>query len=278
MEIVHHMLRGNALVGSLDAVLKMAPEAFNRIRVNLAPDVFPAVMADSAVLVAFLGQGDVGIHFIRAHHRTLGHVFLDEGHESLLPGIRYDAGNDVTAALHHAEDNGLIRFGVVELVDPGVVLGLWLAAYISLVRLHMTRQATVAVDPAHILADLVTDAPGRLVGDAELALQLLGRDTMAGRGEQVHGKEPLLQRSPGALERGACHRVNVVSAPRTLEGRHLADLAELTVLPTFRAVYNFAVTQLHQVIQAGVIIRKTLEKILNGEVLGHVIPPNVRIV
>ena len=105
---------------------------------------------------------------------------------------------------------------------------------------------------------------GGRVGNAQLALQLLRRDTVASRGEQIHGVKPLLQRRMGLMKRRSDHRVDVVTAPGAGISLLLPDPSEFSMLAALRAINRFAVAKLHKVVRASVVIGELLEKLLNG--------------
>lgn len=134
----------------------------------------------------------------------------------------------------------------------------------------MPGQRRLAIQCPHVIPDLVRHAERGRVGHAQLALQFLGRDAVAGRGEQVHRIEPLLQGRMRPMEHGPDHRENLEPAPRALIGRMPADAVKLPVLAALGTVQLFAVTKLHEVVQASVVVWELLHKLLNGRGFCHV--------
>lgn len=256
------MLSRNAYMGSKDRALEMAPEALQAIRVVDA--VYPLLggVRDDTVLVASVCEVPVGRPFVAADRRAGADFLDDDALKCSAPRVWHNAGHYIAIPLQHTEDDRLAS-------SPATTLARVLAANISLINFDVSRQIVVAINFAHVLADFVTDAPRGLVGHAKLALQFLRRDAVSGRGEQVHGVEPLLQRRPGILKRRSGHRVNVVAAPRAGIGGKLRQPHETTFLAALRAFKCLAMARLHQMREAAIVIREALEKVLYGEVLSH---------
>lgn len=73
-----------------------------------------------------------------------------------------------------------------------------------------------------LIADLVEHAPGGLVVDAQLALQLFGGYAASRAGHEIHGVEPKLKRSRGLVEDRPGRGVDMV--PAAGAGPRLAPL------------------------------------------------------
>jgi hypothetical protein len=119
----------------------------------------------------------------------------------------------------------------------------------------------------------VGHSPSRLVSDAKLPLKLFSRHAMPGRGEQIHGVEPLLQGRPGGLKGRSNHRVNVPAAP--LAGINWLAL-NLMKFAFFVAVLTnifFTVFYEHQVRQARIIIGKAFKELSNVYACFHGFSP-----
>ena len=73
----------------------------------------------------------------------------------------------------------------------------------------------------------------------------------------------------GSGKRRPDHRVNLVSAPRTLISGVALNQVELPMLAAFGAVKRFAVTKVHQIFKARIVIGELVEKVLNSRGFGH---------
>lgn len=58
----------------------------------------------------------------------------------------------------------------------------------------------------------MTHAPGRLVSNAELALDFLGRDAILRGGEKEHYEKPISERRAGLLEGRSGRRIDLIAA------------------------------------------------------------------
>ena len=84
------------------------------------------------------------------------------------------------------------------------------------------------------------------------------------RGEQVNGIKPLLQGRVRSVEDGASLGIYLITAPTALVGRMTPDPMKLPMLAALRAIQRLAVMLAHQEVQAPIIVRELLEKLLCG--------------
>ena len=107
-----------------------------------------------------------------------------------------------------------------------------LAAQVGVIELDAPGKRVLAVALHHHLHQLVLHAPGGVVGDAEMAMQLHRRDALLVLGHEVEGLEPHAQRQLGGIEDSACgHRGLAMAAMALLElaGGQLAAAVMATV-------------------------------------------------
>ena len=176
--------------------------------------------------------------------------------------MRNDLCHHVAAAFDHSKHGSLFRSAATTLAALGVT------ADIGLVGLNVTAQRRIAVHAGHVLADQVGHAEGRGVRNAKLALQLLGRNAVARRCEQVGRVKPLRERRVGILKNRALHRVNVVAAIAGIR-RLFGELLEASDHTTFGAWEVIPISKAEKVRQTGGVIGKLLEKVLNCQRLSH---------
>ena len=220
------MLGRHPNMRAADAALQPAPERFNGVGMmdTVCPHLVGVVYR--AMHKAEVRQVGVDAPFVRADGRAGLDVARDLGFDVVAAAAFDGRCADVPATLDHAEDDLLVGNATLaarHATDP------------RFVGFDMTAKHGIAVNMAHVLANLVTDAPRRLVCHTNLALQFLGRYAVPRRGEQVHGIEPLLQGRAGPLKGRSLHRVNVMTAPGAGIGRKLAETCKPPFLAAFRA-------------------------------------------
>ena len=149
---------------------------------------------------------------IGVDRRPLCHVLTDQGLDGLALDVRHDEGLDLAATLDDTNDRRLVlgsSCGDLP-ASVGVVHILGLPAHVRLVNLHRTRERAQVL--FELLADEAAHPPCRLVGDADLALDLLCGDSLAGRGHEVDGMEPERERRGALVKDGPSGGVNMVAA------------------------------------------------------------------
>jgi hypothetical protein len=129
-----------------------------------------------------------------------------------------------------------------------------MTADISLVQFDVTLQHLEAVSRRHQRADLLPHAPSRLVRHAELALHFLAAHAMARRDEEIDRVEPQRQLRAAVFEDRSGAWVDMMTAGGTGESAATRDLVEGGFNAAFLAGVTHAVTHVHDVIQAGVIV------------------------
>lgn len=253
-------------VCSPDRPLEHRPKRLKGIHVNVAPSVFLGSVVNHVMVVPEFAKDAIGHPFIRANRGAERNLVQDRRNKRLAGSVWDNLCEQFTVALKDTHDDGL-AFGTAS--SETLLLTLAPTTHVGFVNLDMVGQRRIAVDGAHIFPDLVRYTEGSRIGNAQLALQFLGRNAMARRGEQVHGVKPFLQRRMRPMKGGSDHGVNVMTAPRAGICGHLANAGEPPALAALRTVQAFAVTKLHQVVEAGVVIRELLHKVYDGQMCGH---------
>jgi len=178
---------------SPDRPFEHGPEGFERVDVGISVRPILGAVIDRVVVIAERPKNAIRRPFVGTDTRSRGNLarnFRDQG-SALRVGD--DLGVHFAVALQDTEHNRLARRAASPFAGS-------LAADIRLIDFNMAGQGRLAVQVAHVFPDLVRHAEGGRVRDAQLALQLLRRDAMPCRGEQVHRVEPLLQRNMGAVK------------------------------------------------------------------------------
>lgn len=264
-QILRKMLPRDVNMRSANRPLDHRPEAFKAIGVRIAANIFLCGVINRAVNVPLLIKTFVRAVFICADKRRLFDIRLNMREQSFMGRVRHNLGHYIAVALQHPENDGLAERSASARAGAD-------AADIGFVGFHVARERLVAVCLTHVKADQVRHAEGRGVAHAKLALQFLRGNAVTGRGEQVDGIKPFGQGRVTIGKNCALHWMNVVAAIACV-GWVFGQLPKLADLAAFRAAKVIAVAHLEQMRQARIVVRKLLEKVLNCQVLGHIVSP-----
>ncbi len=170
------------MINTLDAILDQRPEAINGIRVDVAHHIDIVRVKDSFVAVAHIAKGIVDSVFISVDLRTLLYFVFDDGKNSLALGVGNCSGFDGSvASICNSNDRGLV-------CCSASTLALAPTAKVRFVNLDFAIHRVKVFIKHH--ADLFAHSPSRLVGNARLALDLLGGNPAAGLSHKIDGVEP----------------------------------------------------------------------------------------
>ena len=236
------MFCGNMNVSPLDAVFKPRPKALSDVDVMDTINPLVGRMVDGAVVVTEPRDFSVGGKLVGADSRAGLDVLQDVPLQGLALHVRDYAGHYVAAAFDHSKHYRLARRATAALAarTPSTDIGF--------VRFDVPAKRRIAVNLGHVFANFVSHAPSRLVSHAKLALEFLRWNAMPGRGEQIHGIEPFLERRARSLEGRSDHRMDVMTAPFARIGRLFGELVELGIAIALWTNRRVAVPQFHQVV------------------------------
>ena len=142
---------------------------------------------ESVVATEFIGVDD-GVP-------TVPNVLLNHRDKSVGLDVRDNLYDSPPASFDHARNDGFPR-------SPTAPFAWAPSADVGFVNFHVTKQDNVVL--GHEGADLLEHPPGRLVGDSQFPLKLLGRYARASGSHEEHGVEPRLEGSGGLVEDGVC--------------------------------------------------------------------------
>ena len=126
---------------------------------------------------------------------------------------------------------------------------LTLAAEIGVVELDPPAERVLAVALHHHLHQLVAHAPRRVVGDAQMTVQLHRRDPFLVLGHEVDGLKPHRQEQLGGVEDGSCGDRGLAVAAIALLELAAVELAA-SVVATVRAQKPIGPSPLIQGVEA----------------------------
>lgn len=151
-----------------------------------------------------------------------------------------------------------------------------LSAPIGIVELDEPAQGLGVVTFLHGLQQLVFQSPGRVVANAELALEFQCRHAALGLGQQIDGEKPGRQRQLGVGEEGAAGHRGLAMAVVALVESAITDFTVLG-MTAFRACEPIRPTPTEQCLSALLLGAELREKLGQADafpklnlILGHV--------
>jgi len=227
-----------------------------------AVDIFFDTMMNISMLVTSFVQMVVRLKFIGTDRTSSLDMIFNNTFKGIIGNIGNHFRHYITATLYHSKNNYLAFCATpTRAMVP--------STNHSFVNFDMTGQIIIPVNSRHIFSDLMGHAPSSFISNPKLPLQFLGRDTMTGSSEKIHGIKPLLKRGMGVLKWGSRHRVNMVPAPLAHINRLFFKLVKFSVPFAPEAIQLFAKAGFHEVRETGIIIRELLEKLLNCKAVSH---------
>lgn len=207
-ELVHVILKPlptNTMMRAINRAFKLGPKALNCVRVTLPTDIFLLAVVDDFVLVAVAAAVVVDGKFIGVNRCAALHISVDVSERVGGGDSPYNFCLNGPAALNDPYNWSFATGAAASLAGP-------LSPVVGFICFHDALEfARVFV---HQLANLVSHAPRRLVGDADLAFNFFGCHAIARGCHQEHGKEPLGQGCLGFVENCPCGWRELVAAPR----------------------------------------------------------------
>jgi len=261
-KVLLQVLPRNPNVSPVDAAFQNTPKAFDGIGMHrTARPLFSGMVNRFMEIVRLSKIGECAVA-IRGDSAKWPHPAPNLRHDMFRATAGDVARKNLTATLDHAEHDLLViwrRLRVASSDESLVNLDNWAAS---------AAQLSVAVNPAHVDADLLTDSPRGFVGHAGLPLDFLGADAVPRGAEKEHDVEPRPQRRARPLERRASHRVDMVPAITGIS-RKLGQLMERVNAAAFWANRLLSIPCLEKVRQAGVIVWVRLKELFIGKAIGH---------
>jgi len=227
---------------------KMRPTDMDMCPVNpalqLRPKAFDGIDTGSAWLGIFTG----------VDHGSRQYLVKDKGLHILFAPPCDNASDQFTAPLQHSYHSRLIALVTTALArNRAADVG-----FINFNRFAKATKRVIAIQRSHIFADFMTHAPRRLVGNADLALNLFGGDTIAGSAEQKDDIEPIAQRRPRSVERRIGCGKDLMAAIFTAVTAARCYPVKMGVLSAFAAVMAITKTGAHKMLKATVFCWKTV--------------------
>jgi hypothetical protein len=269
-DVQRHVLGADLVECADHAAFEDRPEAFNRVGVDRADNVFVSAVPNGSVLGIFAAQRVVSAQVVsgkQAHLVRDG--FANEAGQSLAVEPLYNPRNDVALALDCANDTDLAGAGPARAAIPLVpMLIAGLSADVGFVNLDDAHELTKLLVLKRS-ADAVAHVPSGLVGaEAHVAVDLPGADAFLAGRHQVDDTEPLPQIDVCVLKNGPDKVREAVSAslptvralPAVFQGLEGVDVRAATA----RAIGTVRPAASHQVTVAGFLVRESRLKLSDG--------------
>lgn len=183
-------------IGAGQCGLQVAQEDVDALKAFVLSAGTPAAGDDGLMDARLLGRDEAcqTVGDDRGGPGDMGAAELGHGREPVRDGRQTDAVRLAAQHLHrHDEWHLVLR------ASAGPAAGA-LSTQVRVIHLDAAGELPILLDEVHGLADLVLEHPGRGVEDAELAVQLQGRDAVLGGADQLHGQEPRPQRQLRVLQ------------------------------------------------------------------------------
>lgn len=229
-QLARQVLRTDHMIGAMQSVLDVAENGVEPV--ELFQLDAGCTTAGNHRLVLDVGSSDA----VKAGKAIADDdaVGVDElggpGGELPLAKARHDV---------HTQGHGVARVALGQRADEGRFVGraapgrlpVALPAPVHVVDLDHAGQLPPGIAFQHGLQELVLDAPGRVVGDAELAHELHRGDTVLLLGEQVQGEKPRGQRQLAVGEHGVGGQRCLVATVLALQQVARADGVVALLMP-----------------------------------------------
>lgn len=259
-------LGADAVVDPANSSFHQAPKSFDSLSVNVSGDIDFRAVTDALVDVAVFFQSIIRNVIVGENGAARKDIFLRQSVKGFtLRVVSYASDHAAralrSAALDHSDDGYLMaleRWPSLSALSPS------LSAVVHLIHLHR-RALQLHIALRKQRANLPENAPRGFVGNASLALNLLGGNSTPGRAHEIHRVKPSLERSSGLLKDGSREGVNLGTAMVAAISGAALDSVVLALHATLRALSHAPrPALLRDVLKAGVIVRKLFVEVSNG--------------
>ena len=258
------MLWRNSVEGPVNRTLKLRPEAFNGVGVNLATNVFALPVADRFVEVPKCLNLVVTVGFVGSDDRARLDHSLQERHERNLLAVGNGLGFHSSLALDHAEHGSFARCA------PSTLSASTDATDVGFIGFHHIITAQRIGVLAHKLADLLCDTPSALIGNSEVPLQFFSGNTVLTLAHEKDGVKPKRERRSALVEDRSFGGVGLVSAGTSVRTAILNGVAHVS--SAFRALQAIGISLFENMGEAGSVTGEIIMEILNRVLHSYRIP------
>jgi len=258
VDVILQIFPAHRMVSTADAPLHLAPKALDSVSVNVAAHVLASAVVDLPMAKTESRGVPIDGKLVAVERRRSVNlaVNVDEDVRG-CDGIN-NFCIDAAAAFRKPNDGSFPSGSPAAFAGPD-------ASKVSFISFHNSHEF-VGEAGGQQLADLVSHAPGALVGDAELPFEFLGCNSIAALSHEKNGEEPRLQRRFRLVENRTCGRIDLMPTKRAGVGSPLRSAMEAMRLPAHAKLIGKSA--LENVLKAGRIVGKFL--IERFEIILHV--------
>ena len=188
IQISVKMLLAYVMVDTVQTALEEGEIAFHGIRVDIASHVFARPMIDGLVTLEAHVQPAIRAkvigHDLGISVDLLPHNLREVCSGHFLYGLRM---HKAPLAFYQGKDRRLVR-GTASRIGPTAS-----ASDIGLIGFYNPPEHISQRSFVHRMSDSVSHEPGRLIGDAEHPVELVGGDALLGGAHKMQGQKPLAE-------------------------------------------------------------------------------------
>jgi hypothetical protein len=237
------VLLGDMHVSPIDRPLEMLPKILKPVYMAVAANIFLRSVFDRLMRVTQFAKSAIRSVLIRVTGGTRLDVFGNVRNKRASLSVENDFRHHFPAALQHPLNLSLARRSKARLARM-------VSPHVGFIDFNVATQGKLAVNIGHVLADEPGHAPRGLIGHAKLAFEFLCWNPMTGRGEQIKGIKPELQRCARILKRSSGGRVDVMPAPLAGECPFGLESIPSRRLGAFRAGVALTISRFKNVFEA----------------------------
>jgi hypothetical protein len=206
IDVAVEMLLAGVMIDTDQAAFENRENAFDSVCGHIIADIFALTVIDRIMIEGQASNADIRAGFVGVDRRTNLDILKDHGLDRLgvCSGDRH--GDRPSATLPHAENWRLADRTTSSLEFLAFVFVGFLAADKRLINFDDAGEL-LEIGTATGFPQPMQDEPSRLLRDPNFLGELHRGYALAGRHEQVHRVNPLVQRNVAALEyRAGAHR------------------------------------------------------------------------
>jgi len=203
VDITEQMERLYADIGAVERSLQETPEVLHPVGVDIAIRVLDSVIDDGVLIVRL--KPFVGFQFVAEDGRTRFDLFVDVLLKFFLFAAIYYEGPNITTALNHSHDDGLVLSASTSdaLSTLRLVHVTRFSTDKSLINLYFPAQLAAALFTLLGKPDAMEQKPCGLLGDTERTRYFTTANAILRVLKHPHSRKPFIQTDRGVFHDGS---------------------------------------------------------------------------
>lgn len=235
--------------------LKLRPETFNRVGVNVALDVLPLPVLDGFVKVSDRPDLVVTVGFIGRDNGVRGNHSLNQGHQRDHLDVLYRASFDLSFSFDSTKHRSLAS-GTTPTLSTANAADIGFVQFDDLLAVQRIRGLS------HKHPNLLVDSPRTFVGNAKVSFKFLGGNSILALTNQKNGMKPHGKRGGAFVKNRPFSRVSLEAASTSIRST-IGHWMERR-FAAFRALQTVGITLFEDVCQASPVVGEVLFEVFNG--------------